>query len=110
MAASRRDAALLWDPQNGVIYGPFFGRSHCTNTHNMQRLLLALCLGAAAAFAPQVWTQNSLLRLHANPIDIYSTATARNYDFACSWERQQLDYVALPIVALPEARTSKLAT
>ena len=68
----------------------------------MQRLLLSLCLGAAAALAPQVSTQNSLLRLHANPIDIYSTAAARNYDFACSWERQQLDYVALPIVELLE--------
>ena len=97
MAASRRDAALLWDPQNGVIYGPFFGRSHCTNTHNMQRLLLALCLGAAAAFAPQVSTQNSLVRLQANPIDIYSAAPSRKCDFGHSWERQQLDDVALPI-------------
>ena len=76
----------------------------------MQRLLVSLCLGAASAFAPQQLTQNSLVRLQVNPIDIYSTAAARNYDFACSWERQQLDYFALPIVALPEARTSKLAT
>ena len=44
----------------------------------MQRLLVALCLGAASAFAPQQLTQNSLVRLQANPIDIYSTAAARN--------------------------------
>ena len=76
----------------------------------MQRFLIALYLGAASAFAPQQLTQNSLVRLQANPIDIYSTATARNCDFAYSWERQQLDYFALPIVELPEARTSKIAT
>ena len=63
----------------------------------MQRLVLALCLGAAAAFAPQQLTQNSRVKLQANPIDIYSSAPARNRDFACSWERQQLDDVALPI-------------
>jgi hypothetical protein len=57
----------------------------------MQRLLLSLCLGAAAAFAPQVSTAQSLVRLQANPIDIYSAAPARNYNFAHSWERQQLD-------------------
>ena len=76
----------------------------------MQRLLVTLCLGAASAFAPQVSTTNSLVRLQANPIDIYSSPAARNRDFVHSWERQQLDYFALPIVALPEARTSKLAT
>ena len=52
---------------------------------------------AASAFAPQVSTQQSLVRLQVNPIDIYSAAAVRNYDFACSWERQQLDDVALPI-------------
>ena len=65
--------------------------------NTMQRALIALYLAAASAFAPQQLTQNRLLKLQANPIDIYSTATARNYDFACSWERQQLDDVALPI-------------
>jgi len=40
----------------------------------MQRLLVSLCLGAAAAFAPQVSTQNSRVKLQANPIDIYSAA------------------------------------
>ena len=68
----------------------------------MQRFLIALYLGAASAFAPPQSTASSLVRLHANPIDIYSTAAARNYDFACSWQRQQLDYVALPIVELLE--------
>ena len=68
----------------------------------MQRLLLALCLGAASAFAPQASTTQSLLRLQANPIDIYSTVPARNCDFAQSWERQQLDNFALPIVELSE--------
>ena len=63
----------------------------------MQRVLLPLCLAAASAFAPQQSTAHRLGKLQANPIDIYSTATARNYDFACSWERQQLDDVALPI-------------
>ncbi len=63
----------------------------------MQRLLVALCLAAASAFAPQVSTPQTLVRLQVNPIDIYSAATVRNYDFACSWERQQLDDVALPI-------------
>ena len=48
----------------------------------MQRLLFALMASAAAAFAPQQLTQNSLVRLQANPIDIYSTAPARKYDFA----------------------------
>ena len=51
----------------------------------MQRLLFALMASAAAAFAPQQLTQNSLVRLQANPIDIYSSATARNYDFTYSW-------------------------
>ena len=76
----------------------------------MQRFLIALYLGAASAFAPQQTTAHSLVRLQANPIDIYSSPAARNRDFVHSWERQQLDYFALPIVALPEARTSKLAT
>ena len=48
----------------------------------MQRLLVALCLGGASAFAPQQLTQNSLVKLQANPIDIYSSAPARNYNFA----------------------------
>ena len=73
----------------------------------MQRLLFALMASAAAAFAPQQLTQNSLVRLQANPIDIYSTVPARNYDFAQSWERQQLDNFALPIVELPEALNIK---
>ena len=76
----------------------------------MQRLLFAMMASAASAFAPQQLTQNSLVRLQANPIDIYSAAAARNRDFAASWERQQLDYFALPIVELPEARISKIAT
>ncbi len=46
----------------------------------MQRVLIALYLAAASAFAPQQLTQNSLVRLQVNPIDIYSTATARNYE------------------------------
>ena len=69
----------------------------------MQRFLIALYLGAASAFAPQQLTQHSLVRLQANPIDIYSTAAARNYDFTYSWGAAVLDYFALPIVALPEA-------
>ena len=76
----------------------------------MQRFLIALYLGAASAFVAPQSTAHSLGKLQANPIDIYSTATARNCDFAYSWERQQLDYFALPIVELPEARTSKIAT
>ena len=76
----------------------------------MQRFLIALYLGAASAFAPQQLTQNSLVRLQANPIDIYSTAAARNYDFTYSWGAAVLDYFALPIVERPEARTSKIAT
>ncbi len=63
----------------------------------MQRLLLALMAAAASAFAPQVSTPQTLVRLQVSPIDIYSAAAVRNYDFACSWERQQLDDVALPI-------------
>ena len=54
----------------------------------MQRALIALYLAAASAFAPQQLTQNRLLKLQANPIDIYSTAPARNCDFANSSERQ----------------------
>ena len=76
----------------------------------MQRLLFALMAAAVQAFAPQQSTAHSLVRLQANPIDIYSSPAARNRDFVHSWERQQLEYFALPIVALPEARTSKLAT
>ena len=68
----------------------------------MQRLLFALMASAASAFVPLQTTAHSLVRLQANPIDIYSTVPARNHDFACSWERQQLDYVALPIVELLE--------
>ena len=40
----------------------------------MQRLLLTICLGAAAAFAPPARTLTSLTALGANPIDIYSAA------------------------------------
>ena len=65
----------------------FSGTStHQTNT--MQRVLIALYLAAASAFAPQQLTQNRLVRLQVNPIDIYSTAAARNRDFVHSWERQ----------------------
>ena len=68
----------------------------------MQRLLVTLCLGAASAFAPQVSTTNSLVRLQANPIDIYSAAPVRNYDFVYSWGAAVLDSFALPIVELSE--------
>ena len=51
----------------------------------MQRLLFALMTAAVQAFAPQQSTAHSLVRLQANPIDIYSSATARNYDFTYSW-------------------------
>ena len=71
-----------------------------TPTHQinaMQRVLLPLCLAAASAFVAPQSTAYSLGKLQANPIDIYSTAAARNYDSASSWERQQLDDVALPI-------------
>ena len=40
----------------------------------MQRLLLALSLGAAAAFAPPARTLTSRTALGVNPIDIYSAA------------------------------------
>ena len=40
----------------------------------MQRLLLALGLGAAAAFAPPARTLTSRTALGVNPIDIYSAA------------------------------------
>ena len=40
----------------------------------MQRVLLTICLGAAAAFAPPARTLTSLTALGANPIDIYSAA------------------------------------
>ena len=73
----------------------------------MQRLLFALMASAASAFAPQQLTQNSLVRLQANPIDIYSAAAARNYDFTYSWGAAVLDYFAPPIVELPEARGIK---
>ena len=73
----------------------------------MQRLLFAMMASAASAFAPQQLTQNSLVRLQANPIDIYSTAAARNCDLRSSWERQKRDYFALSIVELPEARGIK---
>ena len=76
----------------------------------MQRLLLSLCLGAAAAFAPQVSTAQSLVRLQANPIDIYSSATARNVTFACSWEWQQLEYSRCRSLSCRKLRTSKIAT
>ncbi len=76
----------------------------------MQRVLIALYLAAASAFAPQQLTQNSLAKLQANPIDIYSNAPARNCDFTYSWGAAVLDYFALPIVELPKARTSKIAT
>ena len=76
----------------------------------MQRFLIALYLGAASAFAPQQLTQNSLVRLQANPIDIYSVRRRGITTSQNSWERQQLDKFALPIVELPEARTSKIAT
>ena len=76
----------------------------------MQRLLFAMMASAASAFVPLQTTQYSLARLQANPIDIYSTAAARNYDFTYSWGAAVLDYFALPIVERPEARTSKIAT
>ncbi len=50
----------------------------------MQRLLFAMMASAASAFVPLQTTQYSLVRLHANPIDIYSAATARKYVFADS--------------------------
>ena len=53
-------------------------------TKNMQRLLFAMMASAASAFVPLQTTQYSLVRLHANPIDIYSAATARKYVFADS--------------------------
>ena len=74
----------------------------------MQRLLFALMASAASAFVPLQTTAHSLVRLQANPIDIYSIDPARNCDFANSWERPQLDYFEVPIVELPEARTSKI--
>ena len=40
----------------------------------MQRLLLTICLGAAAAFAPPARTLTSRTALGVNPIDIYSAA------------------------------------
>ena len=40
----------------------------------MQRVLLALFLGAAAAFAPPARTLTSRTALGVNPIDIYSAA------------------------------------
>ena len=40
----------------------------------MQRTILAVCLGAAAAFAPPARTLTSLTALSVNPIDIYSAA------------------------------------
>ena len=40
----------------------------------MQRLLLALLFGAAAAFAPPARTLTSRTALGVNPIDIYSAA------------------------------------
>ena len=76
----------------------------------MQRLVLALCLGAAAAFAPHQLTQNIRVKLQANPIDIYSSATARNVTFACSWERQQLEYSRCRSLSCRKPRTSKIAT
>ena len=41
---------------------------------NMQRVLLTLFLGAAAAFAPPARTLTSRTALGVNPIDIYSAA------------------------------------
>ena len=40
----------------------------------MQKVLLSLLLGAAAAFAPPARTLTSLTALSVNPIDIYSAA------------------------------------
>tara|TARA_B100000459_G_scaffold121390_1_gene73904 strand:- start:74 stop:304 length:231 start_codon:yes stop_codon:yes gene_type:complete len=76
----------------------------------MQRLLFAMMASAASAFAPQQLTQNSLVRLQANPIDIYSAAAARNCDFRLFVRAAAIGPIALPIVELPEARTSKIAT
>ena len=76
----------------------------------MQRFLIALYLAGASAFAPQQLTQNSLVRLQVNPIDIYSAAPARNFDFAAFVGTAAIGLLALPIVELPEARTSKIAT
>ena len=76
----------------------------------MQRLLFALMASAASAFVPLQTTAHSLVRLQANPIDIYSIDPARNCDFATRWSGSNWDYCALPIVELPEARTSKIAT
>ena len=68
----------------------------------MQRLLFALMASAASAFVPLQTTAHSLVRLQANPIDIYSAAPVRNYDFVYSWGAAVLDYFALPIVELSE--------
>jgi len=57
---------------------------------------------AASAFVPLQTTAHSLVRLQANPIDIYSAAPVRNYDFVYSWGAAVLDYFALPIVELSE--------
>ena len=76
----------------------------------MQRFLIALYLGAASAFAPQQTTAHSLVRLQANPIDIYSAAAARNCDFRLFVRAAAIGPIAPPIIELPEARTSKIAT
>ena len=55
-----------------------------------------------SAFAPQQSTAHRLGKLQANPIDIYSAAPVRNYDFVYSWGAAVLDYFALPIVELSE--------
>ena len=68
----------------------------------MQRLLFAMMASAASAFVPLQTTAHSLVRLQANPIDIYSAAPVRNYDFVYSWGAAVLDYFALPIVELSE--------
>ena len=79
-------------------------------TKNMQRLLFAMMASAASAFVPLQTTTNSLVRLQANPIDIYSAAAARNCDFRLFVRAAAIGPIAPPIIELPEARTSKIAT
>ena len=82
MAALRRRHNSFLLSQNCV--NPSHFQPRCTKTDKMQRLLLALMAAAASAFAPQVSTPQTLVRLQANPIDIYSAAAARNCDFDSS--------------------------
>ena len=65
---------------------------------------------AASAFVVPQSTVYSLGKLQANPIDIYSPAPAPNYAFRLFAGAAELNYFALPIVELPEAQTSKIAT